>query len=180
MSANITEHMLLSDLLKATGYNCPANLQGKTFKEATAGGSPSELDDNKAVTIDASTYTQPVEVTPTEGKEGMKKCTVTLENIPQAGATLYAWKCNNVIAETTSWVYLDTDKSPVAESFSTITTKQLEANGAGGSFQKQVIADAYPPEGTTYIRDSDTQFTIDASGSQYVYTKQTGKDITLW
>lgn len=91
MSANIPEHMLLSDLLKATGYNCPANLRGKTFAEATAGGSPSELDDNKAVTIDASTYTQPVEVTPTEGKEGMKKCTVTLENIPQAGATLYAF-----------------------------------------------------------------------------------------
>lgn len=91
MSANIPEHMLLSDLLKATGYNCPSNLQGKTFKEATAGVSPSELEDNKAVTIDASTYTQPVEVTPTEGKEGMKKCTVTLENIPQAGAILYAF-----------------------------------------------------------------------------------------
>lgn len=90
MSANIPEHMLLSDLLKATGYNCPANLQGKTFKEATAGDIPAELDDNKAVTIDVSTYTQPVEVTPTEGKEGMKKCTVTLENIPQQ-AKLYAF-----------------------------------------------------------------------------------------
>lgn len=91
MSANIPEHMLLSDLLKATGYNCPAKLQGKTFKEATAGDTPAELDDNKAVTINVSTYTQPVEVTPTEGKEGMKKCTVTLENIPQAGVTLYAF-----------------------------------------------------------------------------------------
>lgn len=43
MSANIPEHMLLSDLLKATGYNCPANLQGKTFKEATAGDQPAKL-----------------------------------------------------------------------------------------------------------------------------------------
>lgn len=40
MSTNIPEHMLLSDLLKATGYNCPSNLQGKTFKEATAGNQP--------------------------------------------------------------------------------------------------------------------------------------------
>ena len=43
MSANIPEHMLLSDLLKATGYNCPSNLQGKTFKEATAGDQPANL-----------------------------------------------------------------------------------------------------------------------------------------
>ena len=43
MSANIPEHMLLSDLLKATGYDCPSNLQGKTFKEATAGDQPTKL-----------------------------------------------------------------------------------------------------------------------------------------
>ena len=43
MSANIPEHMLLSDLLKATGYDCPSNLQGKTFKEATLGDLPAKL-----------------------------------------------------------------------------------------------------------------------------------------
>ena len=43
MSAKIPEHMLLSDLLKATGYNCPSNLQGMTFKEATAGDQPTKL-----------------------------------------------------------------------------------------------------------------------------------------
>ena len=43
MSANIPEHMLLSDLLKTTGYNCPSNLQGMTFKEATAGDQPAKL-----------------------------------------------------------------------------------------------------------------------------------------
>ena len=40
MSAKIPEHMLLSDLLKATGYDCPSNLQGMTFKEVTAGSQP--------------------------------------------------------------------------------------------------------------------------------------------
>ena len=61
---------------------------------------PSEavLDDNVAETINVSTYTAPVEIEPTEGKDGMKKATVTLSNIPVAGATLYAWKdtSNNI------------------------------------------------------------------------------------
>ena len=37
MSAKIPETMLLSDLLKQTGYDCPERLQGKTFAEATTG-----------------------------------------------------------------------------------------------------------------------------------------------
>lgn len=36
MSARIPDTMLLSDLLKATGYDCPSELQGLTFAEATA------------------------------------------------------------------------------------------------------------------------------------------------
>ena len=60
-----------------------------------------DLDNNKTATIDVSTYTEPVEITPTEGKDGMKKATVTLSNIPVAGATLYAWKdASNNIAYT--------------------------------------------------------------------------------
>lgn len=47
-------------------------------------GSNVSLEDNKAATIDASTYTAPVEVTPTSGKDGMKKATITLSNIPAA------------------------------------------------------------------------------------------------
>lgn len=45
-------------------------------------GSGADLEDNKTATIDVSTYTEPVEVTPTSGKDGMKKVTVTLSNIP--------------------------------------------------------------------------------------------------
>lgn len=40
------------------------------------------LEANKATTIDASTYTEPVEVTPSSGKTAMNKNTVTLTNIP--------------------------------------------------------------------------------------------------
>lgn len=38
MSADIPNNMLLTDLLKATGYNCPENLEDKAFHEATSGG----------------------------------------------------------------------------------------------------------------------------------------------
>lgn len=41
-----------------------------------------DLDNNKTATINVSTYTEPVEILPTEGKDGMKKATVTLSNIP--------------------------------------------------------------------------------------------------
>ena len=80
MSATIPNSMLLSDLLKATGYDCPEALQGKTFKQATAGAGI-DLDTNKTVTINAGEYTQPVEVIPTEGKDGMEKVTVTVTGI---------------------------------------------------------------------------------------------------
>lgn len=42
MSTNIPVNMRLDDLLKATGYNCPVELQGKTFDEATSGGGGGE------------------------------------------------------------------------------------------------------------------------------------------
>ena len=46
-----------------------------------------DLDNNKTATINVSTYTEPVEVTPTSGKDGMKKATITLSNIPEIETT---------------------------------------------------------------------------------------------
>ena len=43
------------------------------------------LQDVKEVTIDVSTYTEPIEITPTSGKDGMKKVKITLSNIPESG-----------------------------------------------------------------------------------------------
>lgn len=60
-----------------------------------AGEIPSgaDLEDNKTATIDVSAYTEPVEIEPTEGKDGMKKATVALSNIPSGGiSSLFAWK----------------------------------------------------------------------------------------
>ena len=80
MSATIPNGMLLSDLLKATGYDCPETLQGKTFKQATAGAGI-DLESNKAVSVNASTYTQAVEITPSDTYEAMEKVTLTLTGI---------------------------------------------------------------------------------------------------
>jgi hypothetical protein len=41
-----------------------------------------KIETSKAVTIDVSEYTEPIEVTPTVGKDGMAKVIITLDNIP--------------------------------------------------------------------------------------------------
>lgn len=63
--------------------DCDADIKSVTFK---AGTLPEEkiIEDEKDVTIDVSTYTGPVEIEPTEGKDGMAKVKVTLTNIPEA------------------------------------------------------------------------------------------------
>jgi hypothetical protein len=71
--------------------DCDYDVKKVTIK---AGEIPSgaDLEDNKTATIDVSTYTEPVEIEPSEGKDGMKKTTVTLTNIPSGGGTL-SLKC---------------------------------------------------------------------------------------
>ena len=75
MSARIPDNMLLSDLLKATGYDCPQRLQGKTFEESIAGGGNISIEANKEVTISENGT---VVVSPSEGKDLMKKVTVNV------------------------------------------------------------------------------------------------------
>lgn len=75
-------------------------------------GASAKLDNNKTKTIDVSTYTEPVEVLPTSGKDGMKKATITLSNIPSpspaTGVTLYAWKTEGI-----DFVLFTLSESPV-------------------------------------------------------------------
>ena len=99
MSAQIPETMLLSDLLKPTGYDCPEDLQGKTFAEATTGGD-AKISTNTEKTIDVSAYTEPVVVEPAEGYDATKKVTVILDNIPVASVTLTAWKADTAVIYT--------------------------------------------------------------------------------
>ncbi len=80
MSAEIPNGMLLSDLLKATGYDCPEALKGKTFKQATAGAGI-DLEANHASSVNVGSYTQPIEITPSDTYEAMEKVTLTLTGI---------------------------------------------------------------------------------------------------
>ena len=106
MSATIPESMRLDDLLKATGYDCPVDLQGKTFDQATEGGG-ADLEDNKTVSI---TENGVVEITPSEGKDGMKKVTVTVK-ISGGGSDVptiwYLWQDQN-----NSYFYLPFTTAP--------------------------------------------------------------------
>lgn len=98
MSAQIPSTMLLSDLLKSTGYDCPDDLQGKTFDEATTGGD-AKISTNTDKTVDVSTYTEPIEIEPAEGYDATKKVTLTLGNIP-SGADIEANKAATIDVST--------------------------------------------------------------------------------
>lgn len=86
MSAKIPDSMLLSDLLKATGYDCPDTLKGKTFKQATAGAGI-DIEKNKTATINVGSYTEPVKIEPSDTYEAMEDVTISLSGIPVPTAT---------------------------------------------------------------------------------------------
>lgn len=68
--------------LPATPGGYPAISPAESFNIGKEEGGDADLDTNKTETIDVSTYTDPVEIEPSDGKDGMKKATVTLSNIP--------------------------------------------------------------------------------------------------
>ena len=61
--------------------DCDYDVKKVTFNTVTVAGA--DLENNKTATINVSTYTEPVEVTPTSGKDGMKKATISLSHIPE-------------------------------------------------------------------------------------------------
>ena len=61
--------------------DCDYDVKQVTFNTVSIAGA--DLDNNKTATINVSTYTEPVVVNPTSGKDGMKKATITLSNIPE-------------------------------------------------------------------------------------------------
>lgn len=93
-------------------------------KGAESGGG--KVENNKTATINVSTYSAPVEITPTSGKTSMKKATVTLSNIPSpSGVTkLYCY----VPTESSNSDYLYT-LEPIEETGTYFT---LHGNMVGG------------------------------------------------
>lgn len=75
MSNNImTANILMKDVLKPSGWECPEALLDKTFAQAVSGSS-SDVEDNKTVTLTANGE---AEITPSSGKTSMKKVTATV------------------------------------------------------------------------------------------------------
>lgn len=80
MSAKIPVNMEIKDLLKSTGYDCPEDLQGKTFNEATSGaGGGSGGGANIAKKLNAQAIRASVEngqaITPPDGVDGFSEIT---------------------------------------------------------------------------------------------------------
>lgn len=137
MSAQIPETMLLSDLLKPTGYDCPEDLQGKTFEEATTGGD-AKISTNTAKTIDVSAYTEPVEVEPAEGYDATKKVTLTLSNIPSGGSSWYCWSTSSSTThlEDETYIYLPFASAP---DVIPLTTEMMQTTGGDSVCSKHSI-----------------------------------------
>lgn len=56
MSAIIGNNIQIKEILKATGYDCPAGLEGKTFNEATQGGGGGGSEDELLCYYNGRTY----------------------------------------------------------------------------------------------------------------------------
>lgn len=129
MSAQIPETMPLSDLLKSTGYDCPEELMGKTFAEATSGGD-TKISTNTDKTVDVSAYTEPIEIEPAEGYDATKKVTLTLDNIP-SGADIEANKAATIDVSTyTEPVEITPTEGKDGMAKATVTLTNVPSGGA--------------------------------------------------
>jgi hypothetical protein len=99
--------------------DCDADVKNVAIK---AGEIPSgaDLEGNKTATINVSTYIKPVGIYPTAGKDGMKKATVTLSNIPSR--KLYAWQTSG---ETVYLGYTATNTPTTSDTFYLATSDGL-------------------------------------------------------
>lgn len=167
MSATIPETMLLSDLLKPTGYDCPQDLQGKTFDQSTSGGGDVVLENNKEVTI---TENGTIAITPSSGKDAMKKVTATV-NVPTTTTIKRLGESNpGLIRLTTdSDGYPDTPEySPFGEAVTLPAGTYLVADG-------YFIANDYDlPTLISELFTSGVTCSIDAYSGKYQIVVQNG------
>lgn len=152
------EQKLSDTLVKMIDRSNPMmqNLQlASRFNKLIDEGGDADLEDNKEATIDVSAYTEPVEIEPTEGKDGMKKTTVTLSNIPSGGAELTldypSWltegsEMNSVVPNGVKVSITDYDHTPntyiiTGDGAKTIAelTEQTNFNGFFGTYGQSVV-----------------------------------------
>jgi hypothetical protein len=120
-------------------------------------GASAKLDNNKTATINVSTYTEPVVINPTSGKDGMKKATITLSNIPSGGGTLML-KC---------YKYYDSEAASDFFVFSLPTNDVAFKLVAVSPVSTEVMMDGY-----TYDSSTDTY-----TDGEAVYTRYEDRDL---
>lgn len=162
MSAQISETKTLKDLLKPTGFDCPEELQDKTFAEATSGGGGS------GITVEPITITQNGTTTAPSGK-AYSPITV---NVPASGSgsiTLYAW-------------YSDADRAYVHMNIEVSPKDSADANNIkfldyDTTERANVVKSLH---GSAYTRVSDTEFNITRTDGVATFERDSGQDLVLW
>ena len=162
MSAQIPPTMLLSDLLKSTGYDCPEVLRDKTFAEATSGGGGS------GITVEPITITQNGTTTAPSGK-AYSPITV---NVPASGSgsvTLYAWYSES----DRTYVHMNIEVSP-KDSADANNIKMIEYD----TYSRANVVTSF--HGDPYTRVSDTEFNITRTDGVATFRRDSGQDLVLW
>ena len=143
--------------------------------DENSGSGGADLEDNKTATIDVSTYTEPVEIEPSEGKDGMKKTTVSLENIPKN--KIYCWKNLNSAGLNVSRIFLEKDIIEDSEDFN-------ECYAIGVTMVNYGLAKAkmknWYPSMQFVEKTSDSSFVVKINGTDNTYTREPSGDIILW
>jgi hypothetical protein len=172
MSARIPDTLLVSEVLKPTGFDCPEDLEGVPFNEAVSGGDE-KPEQEKSVTI---TENGTSSVTPDEGKT-LKKVNITV-NVPGGGSTAIAY----------AWIYEYKGKRIcLYTAFGTAPAntdnwKELHRTEDGASIEFLTVTDwlaAWGPD-FVYAKVSDTEFTISIDGETVTFTRDPAKDFTMW
>ena len=139
-----------------------ANIQGQVT---------GKVENNKTATINVSTYTQPVEITPTSSKTSMKKATVTLSNIPVGTGYDFTDDTRN------TFTLFDLEKTGGTDCKFLFVLNGLAINDLSNLTEsaKAYLINSGDPvtEGSIAISGTDITVTLTLGGSTVTYTGTT-------
>ena len=132
------------------------------------GGGGADLENNKQVSI---TENGTVEITPSAGKDGMKKVTANV-NVPSGGAIAYAWDWREDYGGETGTSYFTFDTAP-EDSAEFKSFKEIAFGSEGEIVDTIYIHKTELPQNTAYIKNSSDTFYINGLNEAPPYTTYT-------
>ncbi len=133
------------------------------------------IETNKEVTIDASTYSGPVEITPTSPNTAMAKATVTLSNIPHSdisgvyGATASLYNTSFIFlsdVEITSFEYYNGEETEIEDAIQDTEnwgSESVAFSDSVGNVYNTIVEQTFGE--STFIKLTDSSGDIYACGS---------------